>query len=99
MHAHICLYLWDPMDCSPPGSSAHGISQARILECVAMPSRESSQPRIKPASPAWAGGFYTIAPLGKTLYVYVSLYIYLSMCVCVSLYIYTYLCVCVCVCV
>ena len=37
--------LW-PMDCSPPGSSAHGIFQARILEWVAMPSfRGSSQPR------------------------------------------------------
>ena len=34
------------MDCSPPGSSAHGISQARILEWVAIPfSRGSSHPR------------------------------------------------------
>ena len=34
------------MDCSSPGSSVHGILQARILECVAMPfSRGSSQPR------------------------------------------------------
>ena len=40
------LTLCDPMDCSPPGSSVHGILQARILEWVAMPfSRESSQPR------------------------------------------------------
>ena len=29
-----CPTLWDPMDCSPPGSSVHGISQARILEWV-----------------------------------------------------------------
>ena len=35
--------LWDPMDCSPPGSSDHGILQARILEWVALPlSRRSS---------------------------------------------------------
>ena len=35
-----------PMDCSPPGSSVHGILQARILEWIAMPfSRGSSQPR------------------------------------------------------
>ena len=41
-----CLTLYDPMDCSPPGSSVHGISQARILEWVAMSSsRGSSQPR------------------------------------------------------
>ena len=32
------LSLCDLMDCSPPGSSAHGILQARILECVVMPS-------------------------------------------------------------
>ena len=32
------LTLWDPMDCSLPGSSVHGILQARILVCVAMPS-------------------------------------------------------------
>ena len=37
--------LWDPMDCSPPGSPAHGILPARILEWVAMPSsRGSSRP-------------------------------------------------------
>ena len=30
--------LCDPMDCSPPGSSVHGILQARILDWVAMPS-------------------------------------------------------------
>ena len=48
-----CLTLWDPMDCSPPGSSVYGILQARILEWVAMPSfRGSCQPGIKPASPA-----------------------------------------------
>ena len=31
-----CPSLCDPMDCSPPGSSIHGISQARILEWVAI---------------------------------------------------------------
>ena len=37
---------WDPMDCNPPGSSVHGISQARILKWVATSfSRGSSQPR------------------------------------------------------
>ena len=38
-----CLTLCDPMDYSPPGSSVHGILQARILEWVAIPfSRGSS---------------------------------------------------------
>ena len=42
----LCPTLWDPMDCSLPGSSVHGISQARILEWIAMLSfRGSSQPR------------------------------------------------------
>ena len=31
-----CLTLWDPVDCSPPCSSVHGISQARILEWIAI---------------------------------------------------------------
>jgi len=39
-----CLIFCDPMDCSPPGSSAHGIFQARILEWVSISFfRESSQ--------------------------------------------------------
>ena len=33
----VCLILCDPMDCSRPGSSVHGILQARILEWVAVP--------------------------------------------------------------
>ena len=39
----LCPTLCDPMDCSPSGSSVHAISQARILEWVAiLPSRGSS---------------------------------------------------------
>ena len=71
--AHLCMLatqscptLCDLIICSPPGSSVHGILQARILEWVAMPSsRGSSDPRIEPASPALAGGFFTTAPPGK----------------------------------
>ena len=52
------------MDCCPPGSSVHGISQARILEQVAISfSRESSQPR----------GWTCISCIGKR-----SLYLYLG---------------------
>ena len=44
--AQSCLTLCDPMDCSPPGSSIHGILQARRLEWGAIPfSRGSSRPR------------------------------------------------------
>ena len=41
-----CPTLCNPIDCSLPGSSVHGILQARVLEWVALPSsRGSSQPR------------------------------------------------------
>ena len=44
--AQSCLTLGNPMDCSPPGSSVHGILQAGVLEWVALPSsRGSSRPR------------------------------------------------------
>ena len=47
-----CPTLCDPVDSSPPGSSVHGILQARILEWVAIPfSRESFNPGIEPGSP------------------------------------------------
>ena len=41
-----CLTLWEPLDCTLPGSSVHGISQARMLEWVAIPfSRGPSRAR------------------------------------------------------
>ena len=53
--------LCDPMDCSLPSSSAHGILMARILEWVAMPSsRGSSQPRDRTQVFHIAGRFFTI---------------------------------------
>ena len=49
-----CLTLCDLIDCSLPGSSAHGILQARTLEWFAMPCpRGSSHPGIEPTSPAF----------------------------------------------
>ena len=39
MHTQSCPTLWEPMHCSPPGSSVHGIFQARILEWVAISYR------------------------------------------------------------
>ena len=69
------LSLWDPMDCTLPGSSVHGILQARILEWIAMhSSKGSSQSRVEPTSPtssALAGGFFTTSATWEAL---VSLY-------------------------
>ena len=50
--AQSCLTLCNPMDCSLPGSSIHGIFQARILEWVAISSPgDLPDPGIKPLSP------------------------------------------------
>ena len=59
----LCLTLCDPMDCNPPGSSVHGILQARTLEWVAIPPPgDLPDPGIEPTSltsPALAGRFFT----------------------------------------
>ena len=60
----------DPMDCGPPGSSVHGIFQARILEWGAISSsrgRRKFNPGIEPESSALAGGFFTTEPPGKLI--------------------------------
>ena len=59
--AQSCLTLCRPMDCSPPGSSIHGILQARVLEWVAIPSsRGSFQLRAQTQVSCIAGSFFTI---------------------------------------
>ena len=64
--AQLCLTLWDSLDCSPPGSSVHGIFQARILEWVAFSfSKRSSWSGIEPASPAWQAGSLPLSHLGS----------------------------------
>ena len=68
---HACMYtkllqscpaFCNPMDCSPPGFSVHGILQARILEWVAMPSpADLPNPGVKTVSlmsPALASRFF-----------------------------------------
>ena len=56
--AQSCPTLWDPMDCSPPAFSFHAISQAKMLEWVAIFfPREFPNPGIKPGSPAWQADF------------------------------------------
>ena len=58
--AQSCPTLWDPMDCSLPGSSVHGIFQAIVLEWIAISfSRGSSQPRDRTQVSHFAGRFFT----------------------------------------
>ena len=56
-----CLALCDPIDCSQPDSSVHGLLQARILEWVAISfSRGSSRPRDQTWVSCTAGRFFTV---------------------------------------
>ena len=58
MLTQLCLTHCDPKDCSPPGSSVHGILQARTLEWLPFHSPvDPPDPGIEPASSALAGGF------------------------------------------
>ena len=68
--AQSCLTLCDPMDCSQPGSSVHGIFQARILEWVAISYSPGDLPNpgvetVSLASSPLAGGVFITLPLGK----------------------------------
>ena len=66
--AQSCLPLCNPMDCSLPGSSIHGIFQARILEWFAISfSRGSSQPGDRTQVSLLAGRYFTIWATRKTM--------------------------------
>ena len=59
--AQSCQTLCNPMDCSPPGSSAFGILQAGQLEWVPLPPPgDLPEPGIEPRSLAFAGGLFTV---------------------------------------
>ena len=62
--AQLCPTLYDPMDCSLPGSSVHGISLARSRLPFPSPGN-LPDPGIEPMSPALAGGFFTTETPGK----------------------------------
>ena len=66
----LCLTLRDPMDCSLPGSSVHGIFQARVLEWVAISfSRGSSWPRYQTRVSRTVGRCYTIWATREILWI------------------------------
>ena len=58
--AQSCPTLWNPLDCSPPCSSVHGILQTRILEWVDIPFWRSSQSRDRTPVSCIAGSFSTV---------------------------------------
>ena len=76
----LCPTLCNRTDCSPPGSSVHGILQARILEWAAVPSSKgSSQPRDQIQRLKSPASFLSLVPPGKpntvaTSYYYMRLF-------------------------
>ena len=69
MYAQLLSYAWrcGPVDCSPPGSSVHGILRASILEWVSISfSRGPSEARNWTCISCIAGGFLTAETLGKS---------------------------------
>ena len=70
------LTLFNPMDCSPPGSSVCGILQARILELVAISfSGSSSQPRDRTQVSHIVGRFFTIWATREALFSFIYLFL------------------------
>ena len=68
---HLCPTLGDPMECSPPGSSVHGIFHARILEWVAIYfSRGSSWPRDQTQVSCTTGRFFTKWAMREALWMW-----------------------------
>ena len=73
----VCLFC-DPIYCSQPGSSVHGISQARILEWVVISfSRRSSS----------AGRFFTTEPLNIYTHTHTHTHIYITSCLSIHLFV------------
>ena len=60
------------MDCGPPGSSVHGILQARILERVAIPAGDLPDPGMEPGTPALQMDSLPSEPPGKPIKVSVT---------------------------
>ena len=64
--AQLCPTLCDPMDYSPPGSSVHGIFQARVMDGLPFPSPgDLPNPEIEPESPALQADSLPSKPPGK----------------------------------
>ena len=90
--AQSCPTLCNPIEGSPPGSSIHGIFQARILEWVAISfSRGYSRPGIKLGSPALQADSLPAEPIGnpwklgkeydKAVYLHLAFSIYIAECI------------------
>ena len=67
VHTQSCLTFCKPVDCSPPDSSAMVLSRQECWSGLPFPTLgDLPDPGIKPASPAFAGGFFTTKAPGKS---------------------------------
>ena len=74
VYSQSCLTLCYPMDCSPPGSSAHGILQARVLSGLpCLPPGDLPDSGNQTWVSCIAGRFFTAEPLRKPRVSWVSL--------------------------
>ena len=79
MHAQLLSHVWlcDPMDCSHPGSSVHGIFQARILEWLPIPTPgDLPNPGIEPRSPALQADSLPLSHQGSPFFCSISINTY-----------------------
>ena len=73
-----CPTLYNPLDCSLPGSSVHGIVQARILQWVTIPSPgDLPNPGIKPGSPGLQADSLSSEALGIYIIHFMNLALYI----------------------
>ena len=87
--ARSCPTLLQPVDCIPPGSSVHGISQARILEWVAFPSPgDLPDPGTEPESSSLQADSLPLSHWGCPMYTC----IYIHTCIFTYRYVYKYIC-------
>ena len=80
----LCLTLCDPMDCSLPGSSVHGLSRQAYCSGLPCPSPgHISDPGIEPKSlmsASLAGSSLPLALPGKPIYLYIEIYVLVMSC-------------------
>ena len=89
--AQSCLTFCDPMNCNPPGSSVHGVLQARILEWVAIPFSRGSSHHRGPNHPALQADSLPSEPPGKPIIGYTPVQnkkLKKGICICICSYLH-----------
>ena len=77
-----CVQLFVTMDCSPPGSSAHGILDKNIgVGLVCLPPADLPNPGVEPRSPALQADSLPLSHQGSLAWVYVSVNVYGCVCI------------------